>query len=223
MTANKLVKTSASFEPETAGWCYRLGPGLVLTDRHPDHGAPASEKVIRIRSGQAFPLGHPTTRLCLDLLTGALAARPGVSLVEVGCGTGVICLAAVALGVPRVTGLDIVGQAVRATRQNARDNALAGAIRVIQGSSECLRGSFDLVVANLPWEIQMDKVLELHRLGTPGGRLILSGFRDNQEEPLLKSYQELGWNLSHRLVKYFTHPELPPHISFNWAAWLLEQ
>ena len=142
---------------------------------------------------------------------------------EVGCGTGVLCLAAAALGVSQVTGLDIDGRAVRATRKNARDNGLAGAIRVIQGSSECLQGRFDLVAANLPWEVQVEKVPELHRLTATGGRLILSGFRDNQEEPLLESYQQLGWNLSRRLVKYFTHPDLPPHISFNWVAWLLEQ
>ena len=94
---------------------------------------------------------------------------------------------------------------------------------MVQGSSECLQARFDLVVANLPWEVQVDKVSELHRLTATGGRLILSGFRDNQEEPLLESYQQLGWTLSRRLVKYFTHPELPPHISFNWVAWLLER
>jgi ribosomal protein L11 methyltransferase len=175
-----------------------------------------------INSGRAFPLGHPTTRLCLDLLSWCLAAKPGRSLVEVGCGTGVICLAAAALGVPLVTGLDIDGRAVRASRRNARNNGLAGAIRLVQGSSECLRGSFDLVVANLPWEVQMVKAPELHRLSTPGGRLILSGFRDNQEESLLGSYQDLGWTVSCRRVKHFTHPELPPHISFNWTAWLLQ-
>jgi ribosomal protein L11 methyltransferase len=176
-----------------------------------------------IKSGRAFPLGHPTTRLCLDLLTGALAERPEPNLLEVGCGTGVLCLAAAALGVSQVTGLDIDARAVRATRKNARDNSLAGAIRVVQGSTESLQARFDLVLANLPWEVQLDKVSELHRLTAPAGRLILSGFRDNQEEPLLESYQQLGLTLSHRLVKYFTHPELPPYISFNWVAWLLEQ
>ena len=142
---------------------------------------------------------------------------------EVGCGTGVLCLAAAALGVSQVTGLDIDGRAVRATRKNARDNGLAGAISVVQGSTECLQARFDLVAANLPWEVQVEKVPELHRLAANAGRLILSGFRDNQEEPLLESYQQLGWTLSRRLVKYFTHPELPPHISFNWVAWLLER
>jgi ribosomal protein L11 methyltransferase len=222
MTTNKRVKTSASPDPIRAGWCYPLGPELVLGDQRQELSSRASERVIVIKSRRAFPLGHPTTRLCLDLLTQALATRPGRSLVEVGCGTGVICLAAAALGVPQVTGLDIDRRAIWATRKNARDNALVSAIQVIQGSSECLQARFDLVVANLPWEVQMDKVSELHRLCTPGGRMILSGFRDNQEKDLLRCYRELGWTVSQRLVKYFTHPELPPNISFNWTAWLLE-
>ena len=214
--------TSEATDKKTAGWYYRLSPNLLLADRQQAKGSENSEKILVIKSGRAFPLGHPTTRLCLDLLTEALAARPAPGMVEIGCGSGVICLAAAALGVTRVVGLDIAGQAVRVTRQNARDNGLAAAIRVIQGSSDCLRGSFDLVAANLPWEVQMDKAAELHRLAAPHGRLILSGFRDNQEEELLANYRSLGRTLSRRLVKYFTHPELPPNISFNWAAWLLE-
>ena len=142
---------------------------------------------------------------------------------EVGCGTGILCLAAAALGVTWVTGLDIAAAAVQATHRNARDNGLAAAIRVIRGSSDCLRARFDLVVANLPWEIQMEQAAQLHRLAAPGGRMLLSGFRDNQEEELWLKYQSRGWTLSRRLVSYFTHPELPPHISFNWAGWLLEQ
>jgi ribosomal protein L11 methylase PrmA len=203
------------------GWYYRLGPGLGLGDRRPQQDSD-TEKVLVIKSGRAFPLGHPTTRLCLDLLIGALAEQPGHRLVEIGCGTGVICLAAAAMGVPRVLGLDIAEAAVRATRRNARANGLASAIRIIQGSTECLQGRFDLVVANLPWDFQMDKAPELQRLAVAGGRLILSGFRDNQEEALLERYRESGWTVSRRLVKYFSHPELPPHISFNWAASLLQ-
>ncbi len=222
MVNSKLDKTSKSTKP-AAGWFYRLGPELVLGDRRQEHGALASEKLLLIQSGRAFPLGHPTTRLCLDLLTEALSKRPGRRLVEVGCGTGVLCLAAAALGVPQVTGLDIDGRAVRATRKNARDNGLVGGITLVQGSTECLQARFDLVVANLPWEIQVEKVTELHRLAAAEGWLILSGFRDNQEETLLENYQQMGWTLSRRLVKYFTHPELPPDISFNWVAWLLEQ
>ena len=84
------------------------------------------------------------------------------------------------------------------------------------------KGPFDLVLANLPWDVQMDKVSELNRLTAAKGRLILSGFRDNQEDILIQSYRRLGWSLERRLTKEFRHPGLPPDISFTWVAWYLE-
>jgi ribosomal protein L11 methyltransferase len=143
-------------------------------------------------------------------------------LLDVGCGAGVLSLAAAALGVPRVVGMDLSRRAARATWKNARDNGLAGSLQVVQGSIECVRGPFDLLVANLPWEAQLDKVPEFDRLGAPRGRLILSGFRDHQEDRLKESYLRRGWSLTRRLVWDFWHPELPPDLSFTWVAWLLE-
>ncbi len=206
---------------ESPGWSYRLSPRLLLRTR-PRPRAEVGEQIILVESGEAFPPGHPSTRLCLDLLLEVLEEGSPASLLDVGCGAGVLSLAAAALGVDRVLGVDLASRAVRATRENARRNGLAGAIRVVQGSSDCLKAPFDLVAANLPWEVQLDQVPELHRLAA-GGRLILAGFRDNQEGPLLERYQRLGWSVKRRLVKYFQHPELPPHLSFNWVAWLLTE
>lgn len=178
-------------------------------------------RFLVIDSAGAFPLGHPTTRLCLDLLVRALKAAPVNRLVEIGCGSGVLCVAAAALGVPWLVGLDIARRAVRATRKNARRLKLAKAFHVIQGSSNCLAGSFDLVVANLPIEVQHEQVTNLHRLTAAGGRLLLSGWRAPDETPLLQQYQHLGWRLADRAVKYFTHPDLPANMNFDWVAWLL--
>ena len=202
----------------SSGWSYRLSPRLLLRTR-PRPRAEAGEQIILVESGEAFPPGHPSTRLCLDLLREVLGGGSLASRLDVGCGAGVLSLAAAALGVDRVLGVDIASRAVRATRENARRNGLAGAIRVVQGSSDCLKAPFDLVAANLPWEVQLDKVAKLDRLTAAGGRLILAGFRDNQEALLLEGYHRLGWSLKQRLVKDFYHPELPPEISFNWVAW----
>jgi len=177
--------------------------------------------MLLVNRGEAFPPGHPTTRLCLDLLREVLPAGPVTRFLDLGCGSGILSLAAAALGVPLVVGADISPAAARATRENARENGLAGVILPVQGSSECLKTPFHLVAANLPWEVQMDRVAELARLAAPGGRLILSGFRDRQEKALLESYQGLGWSLTRRLAKDFYHPELPPDLSFTWVAWLL--
>jgi ribosomal protein L11 methylase PrmA len=209
-------------ELQLSGWFYRLSPHLVLCTRRQPAETEALAKIIHVRRGEAFPPGHPTTRLSLDLLREALAAAPVKSLLDVGCGAGLLGLAGAALRVPRVLGVDISLAATQVTRENARDNDLAGSLQVVRGSTECLKGPFDLVIANLPWEVQMDKVSELNRLAAPAGRLILSGFRDNQEDLLIQSYQKLGWSLAQRLIKEFRHPELPPDISFTWVAWCLE-
>jgi ribosomal protein L11 methyltransferase len=142
-------------------------------------------------------------------------------LLDMGCGSGVLGLAGAALGVPRVVSLDISRVAAQVTGENARKNNLSGPLIVVQGSSECVKATFDLVVANLPWEVQMNKVSECCRLVARQGRLILSGFRDDRENPLLESYLERGWSLKQRLVRDFYHPELPLHLSFTWVAWLL--
>jgi ribosomal protein L11 methyltransferase len=209
-------------DSQPAGWSYRLSPRLVLRTRLPEQPE-AGERVLLVQSGEAFPPGHPSTRLCLDLLREALHQAAVNRLLDIGCGAGVLSLAAAALGVPQVVAVDIAFAAARATRENARENGLAGSILAMQGSTEGLKAPFGLVLANLPWEVQLDKVEELDRLTAAEGHLILAGFRDNQEKLLLDGYQSLGWSLKRRLVKDFYHPELPPEISFNWVAWRLER
>jgi ribosomal protein L11 methyltransferase len=208
-------------QTQPPGWFYRLSPDLVLRTRGDPGKAPTWEKALLVRSGEAFHPGHPTTRLCLDLLREALAAAPVHRLLDLGCGAGVLCLAAAALGIPRVLGVDISGKAAWATRENARQNDFEEAIRVVQGSSEALKGPFDLVLANLHTEVQLAKAAELHRLAAASGRLILSGFHDNEETLVLAGYRQRGWAVKRRLVKEFRHPELPPHLSFTWVACLL--
>lgn len=212
---------SRGSDPAWQGWWYCLTPQLCLSDRPQPGHERAGVQVLTLESGGAFPLGHPTTRLSLDLLTPALQRRPVARLLEIGCGSGVLCIAAAALGVPMIVGLDLAAAAVRATRRNAARQAFAKVIQVVQGSSDCLRGSFDLVVANLPIDVQHDQVAAYQRLASPEGRLLLSGFREPEEADLLAQLRPSGWELVDRRVKYFCHPEMPPTLNFNWVAWLL--
>ncbi|MFI5331994.1 MAG: 50S ribosomal protein L11 methyltransferase, partial [Desulfobaccales bacterium] len=130
-------------------------------------------------------------------------------------------LAGAALGAGFCLGVDLLRPAVRRARENARDNGLAAAVQLVQGSTECLRGPFTVVVANLPWPVQVAMVAELDRLAA--GTLILSGFRDIQEAELLVRYQERGLRLAHRLSRDEWAIEMPPDRSFTWVAWLLER
>lgn len=200
---------------------YRLSPNLVLRSRWRIYSARPGERVLVLRSPRAFPPGHPTTLLSLDLLREALATRPGGHLLDVGCGSGVLALAGAALGAGFCLGVDLSRQAVLRSQENARHNGLAGAVHLVQGSTECLRGPFDVVIANLPWPVQVAKMTELDRLAAKV--LILSGFRDVQEAGLLDAYQERGWSPKHRLSRDEWAIELPPDRSFTWVGWSLER
>ena len=202
---------------------YRLSPKLVLRSRWRPHLSRPGERVVVLRTPKVFPPGHPTTRLSLELLREVLTKEPCDRLLDVGCGSGVLTLAAAALGADFCLGVDLSRSAVCLTRENARANSLAAALRVAQGSTECLRGPFEVVLANLRYPVQMAKVPELARLTAPSGALILSGFRDVQEPELLASYRDLGWILSQRLSQDEWAIEVPPENSYTWVAWLLQR
>jgi len=202
---------------------YRLSPELVVRSRWRPYRPRPGERVLVLAAGSVFPPGHPTTRLCLILLTETLAAGPCPRLLDVGCGSGVLLLAGVAAGARLGVGVDISGAAAALTRQNARANGLAGAVQVVQGSTEGLRGTFGVLVGNLPWVIQMDKVEEFTRLAGPQSRLILSGFKDTQEDELRELYHRAGWVLETRRSRDEWVADLPPEKSYTWVAWRLRR
>ena len=200
---------------------YRLAPNLVVRSRWRLHRPRPGERVLVLAGGSVFPPGHPTTRLCLEMLTETLTAAPGTRLLDVGCGSGVLLLAGVAAGAGLGVGVDFSEPAVVTTRDNARANGLAVQVEVVRGSTEALLGPFDLVVGNLPWAVQMEKVDEFTRLAASNTRLILSGFKDTQEEELRARYEAAGWSRRRRLTRDEWVIEVPPELSYTWVAWLL--
>jgi ribosomal protein L11 methyltransferase len=202
---------------------YRLSPTLVLRSRWRPHRPRPGERVLVLAGASVFPPGHPTTRLCLDLLAETLAAQPCQQLLDVGCGSGALLLAGIAAGAKIGVGLDLSGTAVVTTRDNARANSLAASVQVVRGSTECLRGTFGMMLGNLPWSVQMDKVEEFTRLAVPHARLILSGFKDTQETELRARYQRAGWVLERRRTRDEWVIEVPPEQSFTWVAWRLRR
>jgi ribosomal protein L11 methyltransferase len=201
----------------------RLTSELVIRSPWRPFRARHGESALVLEKGLAFPPAHPSTHLCLDLMKTALASRPRAFVLDVGCGSGILALAALALGAPRSAAVDLSGRAVRQTWRNAARNGLLARLALVRGSTECLRGPFDLVLANLPWGVQLEKIGELCRLAAPGGVLILAGFKDTQVEPLLTSYQERGWTVMAHRSRDAWAPEPPPELSYTWVAWLLRR
>lgn len=202
---------------------HRLGPRLSLRSRLRPHLSRREERVVVLKTASVFPPGHPTTRLCLTLLAETLSGGPVPHLLDLGCGSGALALAAAALGVPQVTAVDLSWRAARTTRDNARNNGLAENIFAIQGTTSCLTGPFAVIVANLPFPVQLSEAPALLRLAAPQGTLILSGFRDVQEEALASCYRPGGWEVATRLIADEWPHTLPPEGSFTWTAWRLER
>ena len=124
---------------------------------------------------------HGSTEGCLALLDG-LAGRwrggaPPARILDVGTGTGILAIAALALGAPRVRGIDVDPDAVAAARHNAELNACADRLDVALGAPGDVDAgaSFDLVLANLLTNAHLELAGEYRRLVAPGGALVLGG------------------------------------------------
>ena len=132
----------------------------------------------------AFGTGsHPTTRLCLEWLERCVC--PGVSVLDYGCGSGILAIAAARLGATEVVGVDIDPQAVISARDNAGNNAVKARF---QESAQAVHGQFDIVVANIlanPLRVLAPAISAYLR---PGGSLALSGILVEQVDQLIAAY-----------------------------------
>jgi ribosomal protein L11 methyltransferase len=166
---------------------------------------------ILIDPGMAFGTGtHPSTRLCLELLEDPLVAArlPGADIIDVGCGSGILSVAALGLGARHALGVDIDPKAVEVARQNASLNDVAESLDLGAGSvKEILSGAYSIsaapvVFANILAVIIL-RLLEagLCDLVAPDGILILSGILDEQEPEVLAALQRHGFRVVGRRLE----------------------
>lgn len=153
---------------------------------------------IRINPGMAFGTGtHPSTQLCLQFLEDLV--KPGMHIFDVGCGSGILSIAAVKLGADYAAAVDVDPAAVRSTRDNCRLNRVEEQVEIGQDSVPLiLSGRFryvqaPLVIANILSSVIINLFdLGLADLVEPGGHLLLSGILENQVEPVIQKGEENG-------------------------------
>jgi ribosomal protein L11 methyltransferase len=170
--------TQSQFEPISIGERIWVVPSW--------HAAPdPTALVLELDPGLAFGTGsHPTTRLCMEWLEQNVA--PGASLLDYGCGSGILAILAQKCGAAPVVGIDIDPQAVEAARQNSERNRAP----VNYGLPDTLApGSFDIVVANIlsnPLKLMAAMLCARVR---EGGKLALSGVLARQAEEVAQAYR----------------------------------
>ena len=143
--------------------------------------------VVRLDPGLAFGTGtHPTTFMCLQWL--AKQDLGGKTVVDYGCGSGILGIASLLLGAKQVNGIDIDPQALYATRENIRRNKLPEASMPVYFPNGCPDIQVDLVLANILAGPLVELAPTLLSLLSPGGSLCLSGILTEQADAVIAAY-----------------------------------
>ncbi len=175
-----------------------VGKKLIILPAWAEH-KDSGRLPVRIDPSMAFGTGtHPTTQLVMELQEEL--TRPGDQIIDVGCGSGILSIAAIRLGAAHALGVDIDPASVKATRENAAANEVAGQIEVGLGSvAEVLSGQFSIrsapmVLANILAPVII-RLFEggLGSLVQPGGVLILSGILEEQADKVRQTAEARGF------------------------------
>ncbi len=164
----------------------RFGERLWIAPHNAPVEADDDAIIVRLDPGLAFGTGtHPTTALCLEWL--ATADLAGKDVLDYGCGSGILAVAAARLGAASVTAVDIDDQAVRATQENAERNGVLE--RIFTPALDAIgERAFDIVLANILAKplIALAPTLTAH--AAPGAPLVLSGLLTRQIEDVKNAY-----------------------------------
>jgi len=177
----------------------RIGKRLVIkpTWLELDFTASPDDIVIEIDPGIAFGTGyHPTTDTCLQAMEQHIA--PGMTVLDLGTGSGILTIAAIKLGAGLVTALDIDSQAVTAARRNFKRLGINKQVRLGQGSvphPTAPAGDFDLAVANISARGVADRCPFILTALKPGALFIASGLLNTQKEEVAAVVEPLGFSL----------------------------
>lgn len=166
----------------------RFGQRLWVVPREQQLPAGAEDAVAMILDpGLAFGTGtHPTTSLCLQWLDGVdLHAK---SVIDYGCGSGILGIAALLLGAESVNGIDHDPQALIASRQNADENGILGRLTLLQ-SNEPTGEPCDILLANILASVLIELAPQLTQMVKPEGRIALSGILHEQAKMVQQAYR----------------------------------
>jgi len=182
----------------------RIGRRLVVRPTWRRHRRAPDDVVLALDPGMAFGTGlHPTTRLCLAGLEaiadpGGLAGR---RVLDVGCGSGILAIAAVRLGAAEAFGVDTDPIAIDATLANARRNRVARRVSARSGSLPSGLPPFDVVVANLIAGLLVTLAVPLRDELRLGGSLLASGIFVDREAEVVAAFGSVGLDVVDRTAE----------------------
>jgi len=177
-----------------------VGRRLVIKPSWETYTPTGDEVVIELDPGMAFGTGlHPSTRLCLQLLEEHL--QPGMCVLDMGTGSGILAIAAARLGASAVLAVDVDSQAIDSARHNVAVNGVADRVQVVQGSLDAVRAygaatqsrPYDMVLVNILARVIVELVMAgLADYLRPGGLIIASGIIEEQTDQVALALHARG-------------------------------
>ncbi len=197
-----LVRNCENSESPLNGKIIEPAPGIQIQPWQDDVLPTDQPDIIYLGTDDAFGVGtHPTTRLCLNLISDLVSKEETRfshhHVLDIGCGSGILALAAGKFGAQHVVGLEIDSNSAQIARQNVDRNNMQTRITILHGTLEKTNEQFDLVLANLVIGILLPMINGIsHRL-KPDGMAILSGFNIGQVDNVTKMCSKNGLHALH--------------------------
>jgi ribosomal protein L11 methyltransferase len=174
-------------------------PSITIKIWDPSLPPATNEETIRIYPHHSFGTGkHPTTRLCLMYLDN-MTQNPsrdwsvqGREVLDFGCGTGILAIAAVKMGAKKVLAVEIDPESARTAKKNVEINGLTEKILIKEGSWEVVEGKYDLILANLVAAALFRAGKHIPYLVKDHGRIVISGFSANQQGEIETFFRKMG-------------------------------
>jgi ribosomal protein L11 methyltransferase len=168
---------------------FALCDGLWVRPPWEAFEAKAGDRVLELEPGRAFGTGlHETTSLVAQALSTHRAELDGQRILDVGCGSGILALVALAFGAKDALGTDVDKDAISVAKENAERNGLASRTQFITTPISRVKGTFPVVVANIEADVLIGMQKELERHVTPGGLLVLSGILATRKADVLAAF-----------------------------------
>ena len=173
----------------------RIGHRLVIKPTWEEFSPKPGDALVTLDPGMAFGTGtHDTTRLCLEAVAQLFDKQPPQRVLDVGTGSGILAIAAAALGARQVVACDIEPQACQIAAENARLNGVDNKIQVTDQPLAELDGDFQVVLANILAEENIRLAPLLVQRLAPGGSLVLSGILVEKEQMVVDAFDTFSLN-----------------------------
>ena len=188
------------------GWkkyfkCTKIGEKLLIRPSWEPLENTEGRSVLTIDPGAAFGTGtHATTMLCLEMLEKYV--KQDDEVLDVGCGSGILSIAAVLLGAKRSVGVDIDAQSVKVAKENALINKMESKTEYLVGDlAEKVSGKYSVICANIVADVIIKLLANVKDYMTDDAVLITSGIIDLRENDVVSAFSKYGFKIIERKVK----------------------